>query len=54
MGEMTFTEIAELLKDLGLTGGLIVGVWVLIKGEVVPGAKEGAIAALEHINGGNA
>ena len=87
---MTLAQIAEILKDLGLTGGLIVGIWLLIKGKIVPkqsvdemkehaetqtkllaqeitkefvkgvkeaaeaGAKEGAIAALEHINGGNA
>jgi hypothetical protein len=36
MENMTFAEIAQIIKDLGLTGGLIVGIWLLIKGKLVP------------------
>ncbi len=90
MENMTFADIAQILKDLGLTGGLIVGIWLLIKGKLVPkqtvdemkehasaqtrllaqeitkdflvgtkeaikeGVKEGTIAAVEHLNGGDA
>lgn len=82
---MTLLDIAQILKDLGLTGGLIVGIILLIKGKIVPkqtvddmkehaetqtkllakeitkdflvgtkeAVKEGVIAAVEHLNGGN-
>jgi hypothetical protein len=89
VSEMSLAEIAQIVKDLGLTGGLIVGIWLLIKGKLVPrqtvdemrehanaqtkllaqeitkefseglqvavkeGVKEGTIAAVEHLNGGN-
>ena len=84
---MTIADIVQIISGLGVTGVLIVGIWLIIKGKLLPreyvdemkahaetqtkllvtelnagfiegvekaaeaGAKEGVIAALEHING---
>ncbi len=36
MGELSFSEVLSAIKDLGLTGFLIVSVWLFIKGKLWP------------------
>lgn len=33
---MNLTDTVEIIKDLGLTGGLILGIWALITGRIWP------------------